>query len=140
MKKIDFKSNMLARYIVIAIALICIFGSSFIGQIGELKASAVNVLGIFAGSLILWLTIGIDWPSLLCIFALGFVKELGFNTVFSSSFGNTTYIFLLFTFICTYALSQTPFIKRIAIWFVSTKIAKKVHGTLYVHFLPVYSL
>ena len=125
MKKIDFKNNMIARYTVTFIAFLFIFGSAFIGSIGDLGKSAVNVIGIFIGSLILWLTIGIDWPSLLCIFALGLVPEIGFNTVFSSSFGNTTYIFLLFTFICTYALSQTPFVKRIAIWFVSTKLAKK---------------
>lgn len=90
-----------------------------------LTQSAWSVLGIFAGGLILWLGVGIDWPSLLVILLLGFIPEIGFKNVLLNTFGNETFLFLLFTFLMTYALSTTPLLKRIAIWFMSTKLAKK---------------
>lgn len=102
----------------------CFFGR-FIPAPTGLTSDAMGVLFIFLGSLILWLTIGIDWPSLLCIFALAFLENFSFDTVLSKSFGNSTFIFLLFTFVCTYALSKTSLIKRVAIGFISSKLAKR---------------
>jgi sodium-dependent dicarboxylate transporter 2/3/5 len=92
------KDNKIFRAIIIPICVILCFVGKFIPGFGGLSQAAIQVLFIFLGSLILWLTIGIDWPSLLCIFALGFVEPLGFGTVLSKSFGNSTFIFLLFAF------------------------------------------
>lgn len=123
--KTKLKDNKIFRWIIIPICIsLCLFGR-FIPPVGGLTSDAFGVLFIFLGSLILWLTIGIDWPSLLCIFSLGFIESLGFKSVLGSSFGNSTFIFLIFTFICTYALSKTSFIKRISIGFVNSKLAKK---------------
>lgn len=119
------KDNKIYRLIAIPICVAFCFLGRFIPPFGGLSSDAIGVLCIFLGSLTLWLTIGIDWPSLLCIFSLGFLENFGFKTAFTSSFGNETFIFLLFTFICTYSLSKTSLIKRIAIGFVSTKLAKK---------------
>ncbi len=119
------KDNKIYRLIIIPICIaLCFFGRFIPGPEG-LSSDAMGVISIFIGSLILWLTIGIDWPSLLCIFALAFLENIGFNSALSKSFGNATFIFLLFTFICTYALSKTSLIRRVAIWFISTKLAKK---------------
>ena len=119
------KDNTIFRCIMIPICVALCFCTRFIPAPSGLTQDAMGVIGIFTGSLILWLTIGIDWPSLLCIFALAFLDNFSFSSVLAGSFGNSTFIFLLFTFICTYALSKTPLIKRIAIWFVSNKLAKK---------------
>ena len=126
------KDNKIFRWIIIPICLALCFLGRFI-PLPYLSSYASGVIFIFLGSLILWLTIGIDWPSLVCIFALALlnVKDasnndvLTFKTVFTHSFGNETWIFLLFTFICTYALSKTSLIKHIAIGFVNFKLAKK---------------
>ena len=123
--KTALKDNKIFRAIIIPICITLCFVGKLIPAFGGLSQEAMQVLFIFLGSLILWLTIGIDWPSLLCIFALGFVDSLGFGTVLSKSFGNSTLIFLLFTFICTYALSKTSIIKRITLWFINSKLAKK---------------
>ena len=85
----------------------------------------MRVLGIFLGCLLLWFTISIDWPSLLCILLIGFLPINTFKQVFASSFGNETFVFLLFTFLCTYALSKTLFLKRCAIFFITCKLAQK---------------
>lgn len=132
------KNNKIFRAIIIPLCVILCFIGKVIPPFGGLSQEAIQVLLIFLGSLILWLTIGIDWPSLLCIFALGFVDSLGFSTVLSKSFGNATFIFLLFTFICTYALSKTTIIKRITLFFINSKLAKK--NGLWFSFLFLFSV
>ncbi len=131
--KTKLKDNRIFRWIIIPICLIfCLFGQ-FIPPINGLSSDAIGVLFIFLGTLILWLTIGIDWPSLVCLFSLGLIQSFGFKNVFTSSFGDPTFAFLLFTFACTYALSKTSLIKRIAITFVNFKLAKK-NGYLFIFF------
>ena len=110
-------------YLVIGFMLI-IFGR-YIPLPDGMQPSGMNVVGIFAGVLILWLTVAIDWPSLLCIGALGLVPEIGFKPIFAASFGNETIIFLICTFMCTYALSETPFLNRCALSFITSPAAKK---------------
>lgn len=126
------KDNKIFRLIIIPISVTLCFIGHFIPTFGGLSEGAIQVLFIFLGCLMLWLTIGIDWPSLLCIFALGFVdgEGLGFKTIFKESFGNFTFIFLMFTFISTYALSKTGIIKRITLGFINSKAARK-HGMLF---------
>ena len=119
------KDNKIYRWIMIPICIILCFVGKFIPENDVINPQTLQILLIFAGVLILWLTIGIDWPSLLCIFALGFVDAIGFKNVLTSSFGNNTFIFLLFTFVCTYALSKTSFIKRITLWFINLPLARK---------------
>lgn len=110
-------------YIFLAFALI------FIGKIipvpeGMTPAGA-EVIGIFLGSLLLWLTVAIDWPSLLCITAVGMISQIGFKSVFQNSFGNEIFPFLMCTFLCTHVLAQTPFLKRCALYFITSPAAKK---------------
>ena len=119
------KDNKIYRLIIIPICILLSLFGKYIPTNNVLTMDAMGVICIFASSLILWLTIGIDWPSLLCIFSLGFLDSLGFSKVFQLSFGNSTWIFLIFTFICTYALSKTSLIKRIALFFINLKLAKK---------------
>ncbi len=123
--KTKLKDNKIFRAIIIPICIILCFVGQFIPSVNGLNSDAFGIIFIFLGVLILWLTIGIDWPSLLCLFALGFINSFGFNKVIASSFGSSTFAFLLFTFICTYALSKTSLIKRISINFINLKVAKK---------------
>lgn len=113
------------RTVSIIIALLCMLGFRFLPAPGGMSASAMQVLGIFAGVLVMWLTISIDWPSMLCLAFLTFVPELTMGKVLSGSLGNSTVAFLLFTFMCTYAISKTSFVKRCAIGFICSSIAKR---------------
>ena len=137
--KTKLKDNVIFRAIIIPISIILCFVGQFIPSINGLSSDAFGVIFIFIGVLLLWLTIGIDWPSLLCLFALGFIDKFGFNKVLSSSFGNSTFAFLLFTFVCTYALSKTSLIKRIALTFVNFKIAQK-NSYLFIFFFLLATL
>lgn len=137
--KTKLKDNVIFRAIIIPISIILCFIGQFIPSVNGLSSDAFGVIFIFIGVLLLWLTVGIDWPSLLCLFALGFIDKFGFNKVLSSSFGNSTFVFLLFTFICTYALSKTSLIKRISLTFVNFKIAQK-NSYLFIFFFLLATL
>ena len=137
--KTKLKDNIIFRSIIIPLSLILCFVGQFIPETNGLSSEAFGVIFIFIGVLILWLTIGIDRPSLLCLFALGFIDSFGFNKVLSSSLGNSTFAFLLFTFICTYALSKTSLIKRIALTFINLKIAQK-NSYLFIFFFLLGTL
>lgn len=106
-------------------ALLAIFLFRFVPAPAGLSADGMQVVGIFLGTLLLWIFVGIDWPSLLCLAALTLVPTLDPAQVFASSFGNETFTFLLFTFMLTYALSQTTIIKRIALTFITSNWAQK---------------
>ena len=123
--KWNTKENNILRLFIILVALFFDFGFRFLPAPSGMTQDAMGVIGVFIGSLLLWLTISIDWPSILCILALALLPNFGFSNAFTSGFGNETFVFLMFTFVCTYALSKTNIIKRITIWFMNTKLAKK---------------
>lgn len=119
------KEKLSRRNLVIAVSLAFIILFRFVPAPQGLGRPAMQVTGIFIGVLILWMNAGIDWPSMLCIAALGFVPGLSMSGMLSAGFGNATFAFLMFTFMCTYTVSQTPFIRRCAIAFLTSKAAKK---------------
>lgn len=115
----------LKEFIFLILALICIIGSRFLSSTGELSSEAIQVLGVFFGSLIMWIGVSIDWPSMITLLALGFIPTFGFSKTFAGAFGNTTVAFLLFTFMLVYPLSKTNFVRRCTISFITNKIARK---------------
>lgn len=78
-----------------------------------MTTSSFTVLMIFASSIILWLFVAVDWPSLLCLLLLGLLPEIGFKSVFQQSFGSSTFVFLTLTFTLSYCLQETPALKRL---------------------------
>lgn len=113
------------RQTAVILGLLCMFLGKVLPPAGGLTPAGMQVLGIFAGVLIMWLTIAIHWPSLLGIAMLATVPGLSLNKLLAVSVGNSTFSFLLFTFMCTYALSKTPFVKRCAIGFICSRIARR---------------
>ena len=90
-----------------------------------LSHEALCVIGIFLASLTMWIGVSIDWPSLITILLIGFLPSFGFAKTFNSTFGNSTVMFLLFTFILVYPLSKTNFVRRTTISLITNKIAIK---------------
>ena len=113
------------RSLIIITSLLFILLFRYLPAPTGLSGSAMHVFGIFIGILLLWLTIAIDWPSMLCLAALAFIPEIKINSLLAGSIGSSTFAFLLFTFMCTYALSKTTFIRRVALFFINSKLAKK---------------
>ena len=128
-------NQILKRNLYIGTALILIILGRYIPAPMGMSQEGMTVIGIFMGSLLLWLTVAIDWPSLLCITAIGMMPVIGFKSILQSSFGNETFAFLMCTFMCTYVLSETPFLKRCALYFITSPIAKRGPWLFVISFL-----
>lgn len=120
MKKKDTKSTL-----VLILALVVIIGSRFIPGAAGLSVDAIAVLGVFFGSLIMWIGLSIDWPSMITLLALGLIPVFGFSSTFAGAFGNTTVAFLIFTFALVYPLAKTNFVRRCTVSFITNRIARK---------------
>ncbi len=110
-------------FLVLSLALI--IGSRFMPPAYGLSSQAWGVLGVFFGSLLMWITISIDWPSMITLLALGFLPVFGFGKTFAGAFGNSTVAFLLFTFALVYPLSKTNFVRRCTVAFITNAIARR---------------
>lgn len=111
--------------VFLVLALVIIIGSRLTPGFGGLSSEAVGVLGVFFGSLLMWIGISIDWPSMITVLALGFIPTFGFSKTFSGTFGNSTVAFLVFTFMLVYPLSKTNFVRRCTVSFITNNIARK---------------
>ena len=126
----------ISRRILCFVSIVLMFFSKHIFNIPGFTTDAVQILGIFIGAIILWLFVGIDWTSVMVLFALANVPGIGISRVMSSSLGNNTIAFLIFSMILTYSLSSTGVLRRIALTFINSKWASK--GSW--HFLFMYLL
>ena len=109
----------------LAASLAAGFAVRFLPAPAPLTQEGLAVLGIFLTSLMMWITISIDWPSLITVFLLGFLPHFGFGNTLKGTFGNTTVAFLLFTFMLVYPLSQTHFVRRCTVTFITNAIARR---------------
>lgn len=118
------KNQWLAITIAGLILIASIFNAGMNLGILGIPTVTFSVLAIFLASIILWLFVSIDWPSILCLIALGFLPNMTYGEIFQQSFGNVTFVFLFFTFIVTYALEQTLFLKRVSAWAINSSWAQ----------------
>lgn len=123
------KSNKLNMKKIISIVAISIYIITWLNQlfglnILNISSDAFSIIAIFIASILLWIFVATDWPSLLLILSIGMLPKIGFGNALKGSFGNTTFVFLLFTFIVTYALNQTSFLKRVSFVLLNSKLAK----------------
>ena len=85
MGKRDTKANV---FLILALAVI--IGARLMPGIGGLSADAMAVLGVFFGSLIMWIGISIDWPSMITLLALGIIPVFGFSGTFAGEIGRAS--------------------------------------------------
>ena len=119
------KKRSVFQNVIICISFLLIFGFRYLPIHTDLSPSAVQLLGIFAGVLLMWLFVSIDWPSVLLLGALALIPGLKFSSILASAYGGSTFVFLLFTFVVTYALQKTSFLKRLAVAFITSKSARR---------------
>ncbi|PKK40615.1 hypothetical protein ABB02_00149 [Clostridiaceae bacterium JG1575] len=122
---IEMKKGQTKRALLLLVSFLLLVGLPMLSPPAGMTLAGWRVVGIFFGVLLLWLFEAIDWPSFLALAALSFVPGLKINGIFASSFGNPIFAFLLFTFLCTYELSKTTFIRRVAVFFVDNPLARR---------------
>lgn len=126
MKMKQNKNNSKIVFSVIALLIYLISWGNllFNWNVFSIPSDAFSTICIFVTSILLWIFVATDWPSLLAILSIGILPKIGFNSALQGSFGNTTFVFLLFTFIVTYALNQTMFLIRVSYVLLNSKLAK----------------
>ena len=100
-----------------------------------------QMLGIFIGSIWMWITCPIELGSIACLAALCLLPGVTPANVFSASFGSATIMFLIFSFILTFALSETGVLRRVAVFFIDNRISKKnVRMFIGMYFLSILAV
>jgi sodium-dependent dicarboxylate transporter 2/3/5 len=87
--------------------------------IGPLTPVGMKVIGVFLFTIIWWATVGIGFPSLLCLALFTMSGVMTPKAVFAASWGNYITIFILAVFGMAEALRITGFSRRFALWFVT---------------------
>lgn len=113
-----------SKLIPTIVGLAFFFLFQFIPAPEGLNKLSMQIIGIFLGAMILWLTVSTDWPSLLAVAALVFTGIMKPNNVYSSFFGNSTVLFLAFSYMMAHCLAESGVLKRMAVWFITRKITR----------------
>ena len=121
MKNKGYKDAICTAIAVLVILLFIVFSR----YTSAIPGPAMYLLGLFIGTVFLWMSVGVSWSSLFCIAGLCFIPGVSVSTIITSSIGNTSVSFLIYTFICSYALEQTQFVRRCAIKLLSFRFVRK---------------
>lgn len=115
------KKNLI--YIIVAFAFILLF--PLIPAPDGLNVVSMEAIGLFIGIMIMWNFVSTDWPSFLCMALVAIFGIMEPSAIFTTGFGNSTIAFLLVFFMLSHVLSQVGFSRRLAIWFMTNKLARK---------------
>lgn len=113
------------KWIALVVALFFMFGTGIISPPAELSQAGFQVLGILVGAIILFLTWGTGFPSMMIVFALMTVDGLTVAKVTQATFGNNTVVFLVFCMMLAACLTKSGAARRIAVWFLTNNLARK---------------
>ena len=108
------------------IILLFMFGFQFLPPFGEMTPLGMEIVGIFIGAIIGWITIGMVFPNIAGIIALGFSSAYpDMLTCFQSTFASDTVVMMLgCLFICAF-IEVTNLTDVIIGFLLNLKIAKK---------------
>lgn len=104
------------------VTIILIFGFGFLPPLSPITPIGMKILGIFLGLLYGWTTVGLIWPSLLGMIALGLTGIMTTKDVFLNGFGSDTTLMILFILIFAAIVEEAGISQTIAMWFVTRKV------------------
>ena len=106
-------------HVIIMMALILFF--KYVPPIGALTPLGMQTLGIFAGVVYGWSTVGMIFPSMIGILAFGFLDENTVLATLGAAFGDQLTLIVLFFFLVSTLVSEVGLSNYIAQWCVSRK-------------------
>lgn len=107
-----------------AVVVILMFCFPMLPTFSPLTDLGMRVVGIFLGCLYGWVFVGIIWPSILGLIALGFCGSFNSMTAtFAAAFGGDTYLFVFFMLAFAALISMAGVTDFIAKWIISRKMA-----------------
>lgn len=106
------------------LGFVIMFGVKFLPAPWGMSVDAFQVLGVVIGGLLMLLvTVGLS--SVMIFLALALVPCLGISKVAAASFGNSTFMLMIFIFMFSAVLDKRGIAKRIAIGLMTSKIGRK---------------
>lgn len=116
------KEKNVMYYIHCVVGLLFMFGFGMLEPIKPITPVGMQVLGIFLSMIYLWSFVGLLWPSLLGIAALGLSGYGNFPTVLAKSFGDPVPVLVFFAMVLFGAIQHYGTTKYISRWFLTRKI------------------
>lgn len=106
----------------VCFAVMLIF--SVIPPLGNITHLGMQILGIYIGTVMLWVMADMIWPSLLGMLLVSLTGYMRFDEYISSGFGNKTVIFVLLISIFAGFITSSGVSDNIARYIVSRKFAQ----------------
>ena len=126
---------------MLALAILAIVLAKLLPTPDGLTDAGFQILGILVAAIILFLTWGTGWTSMAIVFAMLTLPGVSAAQVTQATFGNNTVVFLLFCFMLAACLTESGAARRIAVWFLTNKLARKSPWwTIAMYFAAVYVL
>ena len=128
------KPSSVAYYVKAFIGLAIMIFFQFIPAPAPITQIGMALLGYFIGLILLWSLVDMVWPTFIaiCLFAFqaqqiypGSYQLAGIYEAGMQSFGQWITLFVLGTLVICQALDETGTIRRITMWFLTRKYAKK---------------
>lgn len=116
------KANNNMYYIHLCIYLLITFGIGLIPPFGAITELGMKVLGVFVGTIYGWLTLGLIWPSIFSMVALGLCGYMGITQAFCDGFGYMNIPILIMSFVFAAIADQTHITEYLCNWLTSRKI------------------
>ena len=122
------------RFFLSILGLLIMFFFGYLPAPAPITPAGMKMLGIFIGLVFLWTTEDLFWPLFPAIVLFGSIaKDLfpaswqsaGIYEATQQSFGNWIVVFIMLCLVLCVALEESGLIRRIALWFLSTKFARR---------------
>ena len=114
------KRDLSLLHYLITVSMMLIIGS--IPPAAPITALGMKIVGIFAGMVYGWSTIGLIFPSLLGLSLFAVVGQTPISQLFMEGFGNSVVVLLIFIFIFAAAITHAGIGEFIATWLITRRI------------------
>ncbi len=116
-------TNRRSLYVVhMLIVLLLMFGFGYLPAFSPITPLGMKIIGLFLGLLYGWTTVGLIWPSLIGMLALGLSGAMTTLNVLKEGFGSDTTLIILFLLIFAAIVDDSGLSKSIAMWIVTRPV------------------
>lgn len=110
---------------------------SFITPPAPITQVGMRAIGVFIGTVLLISLVDTTWPSILAMALFAMTGVMSVKEAIIGSIGSWVTMFVLLSFILTYALNETGFTKRMTCWLLSKEFINKSPWIFTVSFLTL---
>lgn len=114
------KKDLTIMHSIIVFAIMLVIGN--LPPLEPITPLGMKMLGVFAGMVYGWTTVGLIYPSLLGLMMFGLVGNLSMNDIWMGGFGNNVVVLLICIFVFAAAITEAGVGEFIATWLVTRKV------------------